>query len=241
MSKPLDPGLLLKAYASGIFPMADSRDAPSVYWVEPRRRGVLPLDAFHMSRSLAKTLKSERYETTADRAFARVVGKCAEFADGRDNSWINPQIEAAVCLLHGLGRAHSIETWADGELVGGLYGVTLGRAFFGESMFSRANDASKVALAHLVARLRAGGYTLLDCQFITPHLASLGAIEIGKNAYASLLSSALSADGSLGADAGADFFAFDRPPEADDLPSRTTMVSGPVSGKRIVQALAQTS
>lgn len=241
MSEPLDPGLLLKAYASGIFPMADSRDAPSVYWVEPRRRGVLPLDEFHLSRSLAKTLKSERYETTANRAFGAVVAKCAEAADGRDNSWINPQIEAAVCALHGLGRAHSIETWLEGELVGGLYGVSLGRAFFGESMFSRATDASKVALAHLVARLNAGGYTLLDCQFITPHLASLGAIEIGKGAYASMLSSALASDGSGLSDAGADFFAFDREPDAPESPPLTVMVSGPLSGKRIVQALAQTS
>lgn len=241
MSEPLDPGLLLKAYASGIFPMADSRDAPSVYWVEPRRRGVLPLDGFHLSRSLAKTLKSERYQTTADSAFARVVGKCAEAADGRENSWINPQIEAAVCALHGLGRAHSIETWEDGELVGGLYGVSLGRAFFGESMFSRATDASKVALAHLVARLRAGGFTLLDCQFITPHLASLGAVEIGKGAYASLLTAALVSDGVSGADAGADFRAFDRPEDEGESPPRTVIVSGPVSGKRIVQALAQTS
>jgi leucyl/phenylalanyl-tRNA--protein transferase len=237
MSEPLDPGLLLKAYASGIFPMADSRDAPSVYWVEPKKRGVLPLDAFHLSRSLAKTLRSERFTTTVDLAFDTVVAKCAETTAARDNSWINAQIARAVSGLHRTGHAHSIETWRGDALVGGLYGVSLGRAFFGESMFSRETDASKVALAHLVARLRAGGYTLLDCQFITPHLASLGAVEIGKNAYASLLGAALAGSGAA---AGADFFAFDRP--SDEPPSpRTTVVSGPVSGWRIVQALVQTS
>ncbi len=239
MSEPLDPGLLLKAYASGIFPMADGVDAPSVYWVEPRKRGVLPLDRFHLSKSLAKTLRSERFETTVNRAFDTVVAKCAETTEERENSWINGQIARAVSGLHRIGHAHSIETWAGDALVGGLYGVSLGRAFFGESMFSRATDASKVALAHLVARLRAGGYSLLDCQFITPHLASLGAVEIGRNAYASLLGAALSGSGAAGS-AGADFFAFDRPP-ADPLSPLTTIVSGPVSGKRIVQALVQTS
>jgi leucyl/phenylalanyl-tRNA---protein transferase len=218
--------------------MADSREAQDVYWVEPKRRGILPLDAFRLSRSLAKVLKAERFETTANAAFADVVRLCAEAAPDRDNTWINPQIEAAVTLLHNSGHAHSIETWADGQLVGGLYGIRLGRAFFGESMFSRATDASKVALAHLIARLRAGGFTLLDCQFLTPHLASLGAIEVSRAAYVSLLSSALSSNSS----AGADFRAFDLPPpEGEASPPRTTSVSGPVSGKRIAQALVQTS
>jgi leucyl/phenylalanyl-tRNA---protein transferase len=236
MSAPLDPSLLLKAYAAGIFPMADGRDAPDVYWVEPKKRGILPLEDFRLSRSLAKTLKSGRFETTLDRAFGDVVALCAAEAPDRPSTWINDQIETAVTQLHNVGSAHSIETWADGELVGGLYGIRLGRAFFGESMFSRATDASKVALAHLVARMRVGGFMLLDCQFITPHLASLGAIEIGRNHYMTLLSSALSASGS------ADFRAFDAlPDEALGSPPRTTVVSGPVSGWRIVQALVQTS
>ena len=244
MSAPLDPALLMKAYAAGIFPMADSREAEEVYWVEPQRRGVLPLEGFRLSRSLAKTLRSGRLRSTVDTAFAQVVRLCAETAPDRDNTWINPQIERAVNLLHQSGQAHSVETWADGELVGGLYGIRLGRAFFGESMFSRVTDASKVALAHLVARMRVGGFTLLDCQFLTPHLASLGAVEIGRSAYAGLLSAALSAGSGASASRGGDFFAFDLWPagaESTPPPPRTTTVSGPVSGKRIVQALVHTS
>lgn len=244
MAEPLDPALLLKAYAAGIFPMADGRDAPEIYWVEPRKRGVLPLDGFRLSRSLAKTLRSERYETTADRAFEDVVRLCAEEAENRPSTWINRQIEASVALLHASGHAHSIETWENGVLVGGLYGVRLGRAFFGESMFSRATDASKVALAHLVARLRAGGFTLLDCQFITPHLASLGAIEIDRADYLAALVSAAGGVAGAGVTSGAvgpaDFFALDRSFEADSFP-RTVSVSGPASGCFIAQALVQTS
>ena len=238
MSIPINPDTLLKAYAAGIFPMADGRDADEIYWVEPKRRGILPLDGFRLSRSLAKTLKSERFITTCDRAFGDVVAMCAQAAPGRQSTWINTQIEASAVLLHTAGQAHSIETWADGVLVGGLYGIRLGRAFFGESMFSRATDASKVALAHLVVRMRIGGFTLLDCQFITPHLASLGAIEIDRVDYIASLSSALSA-GALGG--LADFWAFDAGLPEIASPLRTTVVSGPVSGWRIVQALAQTS
>ncbi len=216
--------------------MADARDAPSVYWVEPRQRGILPLDGFRLSRSLAKTLKSERFSHSVDTCFADVVTQCAAPSSGREGTWINDQIFDAVSQLHSTGHAHSVECWRDGNLVGGLYGIALGRAFFGESMFSRETDASKAALAHLVARLRAGGYALLDCQFITPHLESLGAIEIARGAYKSLLSSALSSSGGA-----ADFFAFDRPPPVAASPPRTTMVLGPVSGKRIVQSLVQTS
>ena len=244
MTEPLDPVLLLNAYAAGIFPMADGREAAEVYWVEPRTRGVLPLGGFRLSRSLAKTLKSGRLETTADRAFGDVVRLCAEEAEDRPSTWINHQIEASVALLHASGHAHSIETWEDGQLVGGLYGIRLGRAFFGESMFSRATNASKVALAHLVARLRAGGFTLLDCQFITPHLASLGAVEIDRSDYLAALASAATGVAGGGAASGsagpADFFALDRSFEADSLP-RTTSVSGPVSGCFIAQALVQTS
>lgn len=239
MPAPLDPALLLKAYGAGIFPMADGRDAPDIYWVEPKTRGIMPLDGFRLSRSLTKALKSERFETTLDQAFEDVVAMCAEAAPDRPSTWINAQIETAVAGLHAIGQAHSIETWVDGELVGGLYGVRLGRAFFGESMFSRATDASKVALAHLVARMRVGGFVLLDCQFITPHLASLGAVEISRNNYMVLLSSALVASPSGG---GADLGALDRDPlSTEAAPLRTTTVSGPVSGCRIVQALAQTS
>jgi len=241
MTRPLDPDLMLRAYTIGVFPMADDRDARSVHWIEPKARAVLPLDGFHLSRSLRKTLLGNRFETTADQAFDRIVALCAEAAEDRPATWINRQIERAVGQLHRVGNAHSIETWLDGELVGGLYGITLGRAFFGESMVSRATDASKVALAHLVARLRVGGFTLLDCQFITTHLASLGAIEISRDDYVVELDGALSAAGSAaGADAAGDFAAFDRAVEAPPPPVTTT-VPGPISGWRIVHALTQTS
>ena len=239
----LDPDLLLRAYSVGVFPMANSRDAGDVFWVEPKKRGILPLDGFHLSRSLAKTIRSGRLTTTADAAFGEVVRLCAAPTEARSDTWINPQIEAAYGELHQRGYAHSIETWADGELVGGLYGVRLGAAFFGESMFSRTRDASKVALAHLVARLKAGGFQLLDCQFLTDHLASLGAIEIGRGDYVALLDKALGLGSAAGfadaASAGAaDFFALDRGAPADDP---ATTVAGPVSACRIVQLLGQTS
>lgn len=185
----IDPAMLLRAYASGIFPMADSADAPEVYWVEPEWRGILPLDRFHLSKSLAKTLKLGGFTTSVDRAFADVIRLCGGPTPDREETWINPQIRDAMLLLHQLGYAHSVEVWDGDDLVGGLYGVRFGGAFFGESMFSRATDASKVALAHLVARMRCGGFKLLDCQFITPHLASLGAIEISQKAYLVLLDS----------------------------------------------------
>jgi leucyl/phenylalanyl-tRNA--protein transferase len=247
-AEPIDPDLLLRAYSVGVFPMADSHDAPDIFWVEPKKRGVLPLDRFHLSHSLAKRLKSGRFAVTADRAFARVVAACAHATEDRPETWINGQIEEAYTFLHKRGHAHSIEVWAPGEigrtLLGGLYGVTLGRAFFGESMFSRAADASKVAMAYLVARLRTGGYTLLDCQFITDHLASLGAIEIGRGDYRVLLDEALS-DGTVAAGAfpaglsAGDFFALDllAPPAT----AEATKVSGPISGNFIAQLLGQIS
>ncbi len=254
MSRPrgpapdLDPDLLLRAYSVGVFPMADDRDAPSVYWVEPKTRAVLPLDGFHLSKSLRKTLLSGRYETTANRDFAGVVKLCAEAADNRPDTWINAQIEAAVQVLHVHGHAHSIETWEDGQLVGGLYGISLGAAFFGESMFSRATDASKVALAHLVARLRVGAFTLLDCQFMTDHLASLGAVEVSRAAYIASLDAAVSMAGAGSASSPPpDFGAFDRLPDdasPDAVPAASPVnvtVSGPKSAWRIVQSLAQTS
>ncbi|WP_432770909.1 MAG: leucyl/phenylalanyl-tRNA--protein transferase [Sphingopyxis sp.] len=197
----IDPALLLSAYAQGLFPMADGVDDPSVHWVEPRLRAILPLGGFRLSRSLRKVIASDRFRVTTDTAFPAMVALCAAPADDRPTTWINPVISASYERLFRLGHAHSVECWLDGELVGGLYGVSLGRAFFGESMVSRARDASKVALAHLVARLVAGGWQLLDCQFITPHLASLGAIEIPQAAYLARLYSVLS-DGSAAAGAG---------------------------------------
>ena len=241
---PIDPDLLLRAYTVGVFPMADSRDAPSVYWVEPKTRAILPLDGFHLSKSLRKTLLSGRYETTANRDFSGVVKLCAEAADNRPDTWINAQIETAVQVLHAHGHAHSIETWEDGHLVGGLYGISFGAAFFGESMVSRATDASKVALAHLVARLRVGKFSLLDCQFMTDHLASLGAVEVSRTTYMALLDAAVSAAGA-GSTSSPDFLALDRLPDpsktSPDASPVNVTVSGPKSAWRIVQSLAQTS
>jgi leucyl/phenylalanyl-tRNA--protein transferase len=211
----LDPRILLQGYATGIFPMADSRDAEDLFWVEPRNRAIIPLHKFHVSRSLRRTIRSDRFKVTRDRDFAAVIAACAE----REETWINADIERAMLALHGSGHAHSIEVWrAEGQqrtLVGGLYGVKLGRAFFGESMFSRATGASKVALAWLVARLKAGNFTLLDCQFMTDHLASLGAISVPREAYVALLSAALGGGSAVpGAAAGVLLDALSRAPDA---------------------------
>ena len=183
----IDPELLLRAYSIGVFPMSDGRQASEVYWVEPRRRAILPPDQFHLSRSLRKTLRSGRFTVTRDTAFAEVIRRCA----ARDETWINGGIEQSYIDLHARGHAHSVEVWEGGKLVGGLYGVRLGSAFFGESMFSSATDASKVALAWLVARLKLGGFRLLDCQFMTGHLRSLGAVEVTQQSYLSMLSAGL--------------------------------------------------
>lgn len=230
MTGRLDPDLLLRAYTLGVFPMAENRDAADVFWVEPKKRGILPLDRFHLPRSLARVLKAERFTITADAAFVAVMQGCAEAADDRRETWINPSIIAGYSALHARGNAHSVECWRGDLLVGGLYGVKLGAAFFGESMFTRERDASKCALAALVARLRVGGFRLLDTQFLTPHLARFGAVEVPRLAYKVQLAGALSTSG--------DFAALDALP-ARDRP--TTSVSGPVSGKRIVQLLTQTS
>jgi len=241
---PLDPQLVLGAYAVGVFPMADDRDAEEVYWVEPRRRAVLPLDGFRLSRSLRKAIARDRFRVTADAAFGAVITLCAESVEGRPDTWINATIEQAFNTLHRLGVAPSLEVWEGDELVGGLYGLALGRAFFGESMVSRRTDASKVALAWLVARLRVGGFTLLDCQFQTDHLKSLGAVEIDRADYVALLSAAVS--GVVGspsvesAGESADFGLLDRLPPAEP-PAPSTVVSGPLSGQDIVQLLVQTS
>ncbi len=193
----LDLDLLQKAYASGIFPMADARDDPETFWVEPKNRAIMPLDGFKMSRSLRKTIRADRFRVTADRAFDQVIAICAEEAADRRETWINADIENAFNALHQQGKAHSVECWSidpdsgDQRLVGGLYGLAIGGAFCGESMFSRKRDASKVALAWLVARLKVGGFSLLDCQFITDHLASLGAIEISQHEYLKRLRTAV--------------------------------------------------
>lgn len=242
--RPIDTNLLLRAYAAGVFPMADSRRAREVYWVEPAMRGILPLDGFRLSRSLRKVVKSDRFQVTADRAFAQVIAACAGARRDGDGTWINAQIEAACNELFARGHAHSIECWQDGALAGGLYGVSLGGAFFGESMFSRATDASKVALAHLVARLRVGGYRLLDCQFLTEHLASLGAVEVPRETYVGLLGAALLAGEASAGSSGADFGALDAlagAPPAERDPAEARVVSGPISGHVIVQLLGQTS
>ncbi len=239
----LDPQTLLQAYASGIFPMADDRDAPGVYWVEPKLRGVLPLEGFHLSRSLRKLVAADRYRVTADAAFGDIIALCAESASDRPETWINATIERAFLRLHDMGFAHSVEVWDGDRLAGGLYGLALGGAFFGESMVSRAPSASKVALAWLVARLRVGGFRLLDCQFQTDHLASMGAVEIPRKAYSALLSGALGLASAGAGLASADFGALDRRalPAAGAAPAPADTVSGPVSGKDIVQLLGQTS
>jgi leucyl/phenylalanyl-tRNA--protein transferase len=187
------PEELLGFYARGVFPMADAREDRRVFLIDPERRGVIPLDAFHVSRRLARTVRAEPYEIRTDSAFAQVVLACAASAPDRPETWINRPIERIYSQLHKLGHAHSVECWLDGKLIGGLYGVALRGAFFGESMFSRARDASKVALVHLVARLIAGGYRLLDSQFITEHLSQFGTQEVSRQEYHLRLAAALEA------------------------------------------------
>ncbi len=187
----LTPEILLRAYAAGIFPMAEDADDDSIYWVDPTMRGILPLDGFHVPRSLIKTIKRQPFDVRVDTAFAAVLDGCAEPAPGREHTWINAQIRDLYLSLHAMGYAHCIEAWMDGQLVGGLYGVSLGGAFFGESMFSRCTDASKIPLVYLWDRLKRGGYTLLDTQFITGHLSRFGATEIPRADYRLMLDEAL--------------------------------------------------
>ena len=234
----LDPRLLLQGYATGIFPMADSRDADELFWVEPRNRAILPLDHFHLSHSLRRTLRSGRFHVTHDRDFKAVINACAD----REETWINAELEHAMLALHSSRHAHSVEVWRDGALVGGLYGVKLGRAFFGESMFSRERDSSKVALAWLVARLKVGNFTLLDCQFMTEHLASLGAVTVPRATYVALLSAAL---GGVGAGAGAGAGASFPPADFGALDTLLDVAgaagAGGPGGYVITQLLGQTS
>jgi leucyl/phenylalanyl-tRNA---protein transferase len=189
----LTPEILLRAYAMGIFPMSDGRDDTELHWIDPRSRGILPLDGFHLSRSLARRMRRGDFRATVDTAFAEVVAGCAD----REDTWISHRIAQLYQTLHDTGHAHSVEVWHGDKLVGGVYGVVLGAAFFGESMFSRTTDASKVALAYTVHRLNAGGFRLFDTQFLTPHLASLGAIEIPRADYHRRLAEAVDAQASF--------------------------------------------
>lgn len=200
MTRPYAPGysiptdLLLKAYASGVFPMAESATDPEVFWVRPETRGVIPLNSFHVPHSLAKTIRQGRFDLRIDSDFEATIDACAERRAGRLSTWINGPIREAYTRLHRIGHAHSVEAWQDDELVGGLYGVSLGRAFFGESMFSRETDASKVCLVHLVERLRARRFVLLDTQFTTDHLKRFGAIDVPRASYEKLLIEALTGE-----------------------------------------------
>jgi len=194
----LRPDTLLCAYSVGIFPMANDRHDREIFWVEPRRRGILPLAGFHVPKSLKKVIRRGHYEVTVDRDFAGVIRACAEPSPARPRTWLNDELIEAYCDLHAAGHAHSVEAWQGGELAGGLYGVSMGAAFFGESMFSRKRDASKVALVHLVERLEAGGFLLLDSQFMTDHLRQFGGIEIDRGLYRRLLRQALLANARFG-------------------------------------------
>lgn len=198
----ITPQILLRAYSVGMFPMAESADDPTLFWVDPQMRGIFPLNGLRIGRRLARTVRSDRFEVVVDRDFDAVIGACAEQTEDREGTWINDRIRRLYSDLFHIGHAHTVECLCDGVLVGGLYGVSIGAAFFGESMFHRAADASKVALVHLVARLLAGGYELLDAQFVTPHLASLGAIEVPRDRYHEMLDAAIGRS--------ADFFVWPR-------------------------------
>jgi leucyl/phenylalanyl-tRNA---protein transferase len=191
----ITPQVLLKAYSCGIFPMAESADDPALYWIEPQYRGVLPLDTVHLPKRLRRTMRQDTFEVRVDSTFDGVISGCAASRPGRRSTWINKRIRQLYGELFQLGSCHTVETWRDGKLVGGLYGVQLKGAFFGESMFSRQDDASKVALVHLVARLIEGGFTLLDTQFVTEHLRQFGTLEVPREEFHTLLESALKVEG----------------------------------------------
>ncbi|PLW77428.1 leucyl/phenylalanyl-tRNA--protein transferase [Cohaesibacter celericrescens] len=198
----ITPRILLRAYAIGIFPMADGADDENIHWIEPEMRGIIPLEDFHLSRRMQRTMRQSPYTITVDKDFGGVMDACAAVAADRPSTWINAQIHDLYRQLFSMGHCHSVEVWDGDTLIGGLYGVSLGAGFFGESMFSRARDTSKMALVHLVERLKAGGYTLLDTQFITDHLKQFGAIEIPKTDYQVLLEQAMQTT--------ADYYALDR-------------------------------
>jgi leucyl/phenylalanyl-tRNA---protein transferase len=195
----ITPEVLLKAYACGIFPMAEDADDPSLYWIEPEQRGVIPLEGFHLSRRMARTVRTDRYNVYIDRDFTAVLDGCAAPGQGRARTWINGRIRALYTRLHEIGHCHSVEVYDGEKLIGGLYGVRLGAAFFGESMFHTQRDASKIALVHLVGRLRAGGFKLLDTQFVTDHLKSFGAVEVSRRQYHKLLTAAVESDADFAA------------------------------------------
>ena len=196
----LTPDMLLRAYSIGVFPMAENQDDPELVWVDPRMRGIIPMSKFHVPRRLRRTVRNDTFEVTFDRDFAGVIEGCAEATEGRPRTWINSRIVDLYTSLHFKGHGHSVECWQDGDLVGGLYGISLKGVFFGESMFSRATDASKVALVHLAAKLSVGGYAFIDTQFITKHLSRFGAIEVPRNEYRGLLAAALKFDSEFGVD-----------------------------------------
>lgn len=224
----LTPQVMLDGYRRGIFPMAEARHLPQLHWIEPRQRGVIPLDGFHISRSLARTIRRGKYRITADAAFGAVVAACA----GRRETWINPELEGLYGALHAMGHAHSLEVWREGHLIGGVFGVTIGRAFCGETMFSRERDASKIALAYLVDRLRRSGFILFDTQFLTPHLASLGAIEMPQERYLRHLEQAL---------AGRADFSAPAIPQPPELLSSAGAASGAAGGSGRMQDRTQIS
>lgn len=216
-SSEITPSVLLRAYACGIFPMSESADDPTIFWVEPEKRGLIPLDGFRVTSRLARTVRSDVFRVTVNTAFMQTIAGCAAPQPGRDDTWINGRIRDLYTSLHEIGHCHSVEAWQGDRLVGGLYGVSLGRAFFGESMFHIERDASKVALVHLVARLIAGGFVLLDTQFVTDHLRTFGAVEVPRRRYRTMLDDAVTGQ--------ADFFA---------LP-----VSRPVTGAEALACLTQ--
>jgi leucyl/phenylalanyl-tRNA---protein transferase len=199
----ITPQVLLKAYACGIFPMAESAEDNALYWIEPERRGILPLDRAHVPKRLARTIRKGGFEVCIDRHFEEVIDGCAAPRSGRRSTWINGRIRSLYRELFALRHCHTVEVWQDGQLTGGLYGVHLGRAFFGESMFSRARDASKIALVYLIARLKYGGFTLLDTQFVTGHLARFGAIEVSREEFQRFLEAALAGGFAQGSGSGA--------------------------------------
>ncbi len=236
------PDLLLRAYRAGLFPMAETRHGSRLYWLDPELRGVLPLDGFHLPKRLLRTVLSDQYEVSSNRAFSAVVAGCAAAAPGRQDTWINADIERLFGVLHRMGHAHSVECRRDGVLLGGLYGVAVGGVFFGESMFSTARDASKVALVHLVARLIAGGYRLLDAQFMTEHLTQFGAVEISRLDYHRRLALALSAEGDFQRGGGAAAGAGARTGAvAGERTGAAAAVVGGLSGTAALQVISQAS
>jgi leucyl/phenylalanyl-tRNA--protein transferase len=238
----LTPEILLRAYAEGLFPMAERRDDPALYWVSPEQRGIIPLEAFHIPRRLARTVRGDRFSVTDDTAFAEVMAACAEPGPNREETWINDEILRLYAALHASGHAHSLECRRDGRLVGGLYGVRLGGAFFGESMFARETDASKVALVHLVARLKLGGFKLLDAQFLTEHLARFGAVEIPRAAYLAKLSEAIAAPAYWPASSGNSGMPSSAPALGDTgLTGAAGITDGAWPGALVLQLIAQMS